>query len=149
MLTGTDYNLNFASNTDRPSVVPVGTPGSVTSLYVGNVAFALPTVCNGITTPSFAPYLGCDGNLGRNPFTQPGYFDVDLRISRTFPVNERWNVQLIADAFNLLNRLNVGGVNPLCDPGAALSSGTGTCSAGQPTAALDPRTFEFALKISF
>ena len=152
VLTGTDYNLNFASNTDRPSVVPVGTPGSVTSPFINNVAFTLPTDCSqsvSLLGNPISPPVGCDGNLGRNPFTRPGYFDIDLRLSRTFPINERWNVQLIADAFNLLNRLNVADVNPLCDPGAALSGGTGTCSAGQPTAALDPRQFEFALKISF
>jgi hypothetical protein len=42
-----------------------------------------------------------------------------------------------------LNRFNASDVNPLCDPIS------GTCSAGQPTAAYDPRTFQFALKINF
>ena len=53
--------------------------------------------------------------------------------------------------FNLLNRFNVGDVNPLCDPGAP-TGGTAaapTCNAGQPTAALDPRTFQFGLKLYF
>jgi hypothetical protein len=67
-----------------------------------------------------------------------------LRVSRKFPVTERVNVEAIADAFNLFNRFNVGDVNPLCDPGAG-----STCFAGQPTAALDPRTFQLALKINW
>jgi hypothetical protein len=49
---------------------------------------------------------------------------------------------VIADAFNLTNRLNVAAVNQLCDPGSS-----STCSAGQPTAAYDARQFQFALKV--
>jgi hypothetical protein len=52
---------------------------------------------------------------------------------------------VIADGFNILNRFNVADVDPLCDP----TTGTGTCNAGQPTAALDPRTFQFALKVNW
>ncbi len=146
VLTGTDYNLNFSSNTDRPSIVPAGTAGATTSPYLPNVGFVVANVCNGIPSSPYVPSppLGCDGNLGRNTFVRPGYFDIDLRVSRTFNVTDRWNVQLIGDAFNLLNRLNYADVNPLCDPGAAA-----TCAAGQPTAALDPRQFQFALKVNW
>ena len=155
VLTGTDYDLQFSSLTDRPSVVPVGTPGSVVSPYIQGVAFALANVC-----PSFpAQYLpailaitatgsGCTGNLGRNTYVRPKFQSVDLRISRKFRVSERFSFEVLADMFNLLNRFNVGDVNPLCDPGAP-TGGTlsaPTCNAGQPTAALDPRTFQFGLK---
>ena len=51
---------------------------------------------------------------------------------------------MIADAFNLFNRFNVADVNPLCNP-----VGDTTCFAGEPTAALDPRQFQFALKINW
>ena len=68
---------------------------------------------------------------------------IDLRISRAFSINERWKLLVIADGFNMLNRFNVSDVSPLCDPIS------GTCNAGQPSAAHDPRTFQFALKINF
>jgi hypothetical protein len=54
-------------------------------------------------------------------------------------------VEVIADGFNMLNRFNASDVNPVCDPTAGLS----TCQGGQPTAAFDPRTFQFALKINW
>jgi hypothetical protein len=159
VLTGTDYPLQFSSETSRPSVVPVGTAGSVTSPFIPGVAFALPNVC-----PSFpAIYVaagigavtstgaGCTGNLGRNTFYRPKFSSIDLRVSRKFKVTERFSVEVLADMFNLLNRFNVGDVNPLCDPGAP-TGGTAaapTCSAGQPSAALDPRTFQFGMKLYF
>ncbi|MGB8591324.1 MAG: hypothetical protein WCD40_08085, partial [Candidatus Acidiferrales bacterium] len=92
-----------------------------------------------------SPPYGCTGDLARNYFTRPGYFNVDLRIARKIYLNERWNMEIIADGFNMLNRFNAADVNPLCDP----TAGSTTCSAGQPTAALDPRTFQFALKLNW
>jgi hypothetical protein len=50
----------------------------------------------------------------------------------------------IADMFNLFNRFNVADVSPLCNP-----LDPAGCNAGQPSASLDPRTFQFALKISW
>jgi hypothetical protein len=143
VLTGTDYALQFSSNTVRPSVGAAG----VQSPYIPGVHFTLPTVCDqavSLGPASISPPLGCTGNLGRNAFTRPGFVQFDLRISRKFPIHERWNVEAIADAFNLFNRSNVGDVNPLCDPTSASA-----CLAGQPTAALDPRTFQLALKINW
>jgi len=159
VLTGTDYNLDFGSNTDRPSVVPVGTPGSVVSPFISGAAFTLANVCPtfpALYTPAIgaitASGAGCRGDLGRNTFVRPGYADVDLRISRKFKITERIALEALVDMFNLANRFNVGDVSPLCDPGAptgATASGAPTCNAGQPTAALDPRTFQFGLKIFF
>jgi hypothetical protein len=67
---------------------------------------------------------------------------MDLRLSRRFSLGERFKLDVIADAFNLTNRLNVSAVNQLCDPGSS-----STCSAGQPTASYDARQFQFALKV--
>ena len=157
VLTGTDYNLDFGSNTDRPSIVPSGTPGGVVSPYISGVTFGLANVCPSFPA-QFQPAIfavtaagaGCTGNLGRNTFTRPMFATFDLRISRRFKITERFSVEALADMFNLLNRFNVGDVSPLCDPGTptgVTAGGTPTCNAGQPTAALDPRTFQFGLKI--
>ncbi|MBI3405503.1 MAG: hypothetical protein HY046_08610 [Acidobacteria bacterium] len=108
--------------------------------------FSIPDVCpnDPVTgTPVPAPF-GCTGNLGRNVYNRPGYVSVDLRIARKFPINDRWNIEFIADMFNLLNRFNVADVSPLCNPLDPAS-----CTAGQPTAALDTRQFQFALKINW
>jgi hypothetical protein len=158
VLIGSDTNLDFGSSTGRPSVekaggaVPAGFPPSTTSPYIPDVQFILPTVCLDSSLTPFGPYpavpappFGCTGNLGRNAFTRPGYFNIDLRIARKIPINERINLQIIADGFNMLNRFNVTDVNPVCDP----TAGVTTCAAGQPTAASDPRTFQFAVKLNF
>jgi hypothetical protein len=90
------------------------------------------------------PPVGCDGNLGRNAFVRPGFFQWDMRVAKRIPVGERLKLDLIADMFNLFNRFNVGDVSPLCNP-----TDPAGCNAGQPTAALDPRQFQFALKLSW
>lgn len=152
VLTGTDYNLNFGSNTDRPSVVPAGTPGSIASPYIPGVNFGISNVCPaGVPASAISPFgqtvpiqpYGCTGNLGRNTFVKPMYFDVDLRLDRKLYLGETMNFEILLDAFNLLNRFNVLDVNLLCNPLG------GTCTAGQPTAAFDPRQFQIGLKFNF
>lgn len=155
VLIGSNPNLDFGTATNRPSAVPAGAPlpagiPSVTSPFISGVEFIPPSTCIDPTGKPFGPYpfvpsppYGCIGNLGRNAFTRPGFFEIDLRIDRKIPVTERVNLEMIADGFNMLNRLNVSDVNPLCDPTS------GTCTAGTPTASFDPRTFQFALKVNF
>ena len=147
VITGTDYRLDLGASNGRPSV---GTTGpTATSAFLTGVTFALPSTCltnsgTPFTVPGVSPPGGCDGNLGRNPFTTPGFFEFDLRVSRRFAMGERLKLDVIADAFNLTNRLNVAAVNQLCDPGSS-----STCSAGQPTASYDARQFQFALKLAW
>jgi hypothetical protein len=154
VLIGSNPNLDFGTATNRPSVLPAGAPfpGAVTSPFIKGHEFIIPTRCVDATGTSFAsaltlavpsPPFGCTGDLGRNAFTRPGFFQIDLRIARSFPISERVKLEVIGDGFNMLNRFNVADVSPLCDPIS------GTCTAGQPTSALQPRTFQFALKLSF
>lgn len=144
VLTGTDFNLNFGSNTDRPSVV---SSGGVSSPFISGVTFVPANVCDGSVSlgpATISPPTGCRGDLGRNTFTRPGFFTFDLRVARKIYFGERWNVELIADMFNLFNRFNVGDVSPLCNP-----LDPANCRAGEPTAALDVRQFQFAIKINW
>lgn len=146
VITGTDYRLDLGASNGRPSVGN-NSVATATSGFVPGVTFSLPSTCLTNSGQSFSvlgvtPPAGCDGNLGRNTFVTPGFFQFDLRLSRKFPIGERFNFEVLADAFNLTNHLNVAAVNQLCDPGAG-----STCSAGQPTAAYDARQFQFALKL--
>src|SRR6266404_6343106 len=154
ILIGFDTNLDLGTATNRPDALPKGkVPAGlpvVDSTFVKNVDFTIPTVCldSSLRPISLNPAIptpptGCTGTLGRNAFTRPGFFQIDLRVARKFPITERLNLEVIADGFNMLNRFNVGDVSPLCDPTS------GTCNAGQPTAALYPRTFQFALKLAW
>jgi len=144
VITGTDTRLDLGASQARPSV-----GGATTSPFIPGVTFGVASTCltnSGapFTVPGVTPPAGCDGNLGRNAFTEPGFFQVDLRVSKAIPLGERLHLDLIADGFNLFNRLNILSVNQLCDPTAG-----STCFAGQPTASYDARQFQFALKLAW
>jgi hypothetical protein len=54
------------------------------------------------------------GTAGRNAFTGPGFYCLDLSLSRTIPVSrshETRTLTIRADAYNFLNHINLG--NPL------------------------------------
>ena len=147
VITGTDSRLDLGASQARPSIVASG--AGTTSKYIPGVTFGAADVCldNSGTTfniPLAPPLNGCNGNLGRDRFTSPNFFQWDLRVSRRIPLGERLKLDLIADSFNLFNRTNIAAVNQLCDPTAGA-----TCSAGQPTASYDARQFQFALKLAW
>ena len=78
-----------------------------------------------------------DGNLGRNSGIRPMTVFTDMRIARTFNLGERAKVQGLVDMFNFINRFNVADVNTLYT------------QAGTPTAAFDPRQFQFGVRLSW
>jgi hypothetical protein len=144
VITGSDTRLDLGASQDRPAA-----GGATTSPYIHGAAFSVAQSCfadNGspFTVPGITPPAGCIGNLGRDKFVMPFFFQFDLRVSKAINFGERFRLDLIADAFNLTNHTNIAAVNQLCDP----SSGA-TCLAGQPTAAYDARQFQFALKFNW
>lgn len=144
VITGEDTRLDLGASEARPSVA---SSGGTTSPFIPGVQFAVADVCltnsgTPFNVPLFTPPAGCIGNLGRNAFTGPDFFQIDMRLSKRIPLGERLSIDLIADGFNMLNRTNIAAVNQLCDPSAGA-----TCLAGQPTAAYDARQFQFALKL--
>jgi hypothetical protein len=46
-------------------------------------------------------------NIGRNAGITPGFANVDLRLSRTASINERYKIQGFIEIFNVLNRVNI------------------------------------------
>jgi hypothetical protein len=146
VISSEDTRLTLGASQARPSV---GTGPGTTSPFIPGVVFVPANVCldnSGapFAVPLVAPPAGCIGNLGRNRFTSPNFFEWDMRLSRRIPIGERFKLDLIADAFNLFNRTNIAAVNQTCDPIAGA-----TCFAGQPTASYDARQFQFALKVSW
>ena len=140
--TGQDSNFDFDPLTDRPNAVSPASGATgcgstpVLSRFSPPGAFNLPCY---IDAPANATVGGSyfNGNLGRNTGVKPYVVFTDLRLARDFSLGERLRLQVIADGFNLLNRFNVLDVNPLYT------------DAGRPTAAFDPRQFQFALRLSF
>ena len=146
VITGEDTRLDLGASQARPSI---GSGSGTTSAFIPGVVFVPANNCldnSGatFTVPFVAPPAGCNGDLGRNRFVMPNYFQWDMRLSKRIPFGERFKLDLIADSFNLFNRLNVAAVNQVCDPLAGA-----TCTAGQPTASYDARQFQFALKVSW
>jgi len=82
--------------------------------------------------------------LGRNTGRGFDYASLDLRVSRKIRLSERIDLQLLAEGFNMLNRANFGVPNNTFGTGA-----TPLPAFGQPTAAFDPRQFQFGMKLSF
>ena len=82
--------------------------------------------------------------VGRNTGRGFDFASLDLRLSRRFHVTERVDLQLIAEGFNVLNRANFG------IPNNTIGSGpTPLPTFAQPTAAFDPRQFQFGMKVTF
>jgi hypothetical protein len=82
--------------------------------------------------------------VGRNTGRGFNFSSLDLRVSRRFKLSERMNLQILAEGFNMLNRANFGVPNNTFGSGAAPLP-----SFRQPTAAFDPRQFQFGMRLSF
>jgi hypothetical protein len=141
ILTGTDTNFDFDPLTDRPNAVApnstnsCGTP-TVLSKYSPTGAFNLP--CYADAPADAGPASNYySGDLGRNFGTKPYTVFTDLRVARSFMFSHNVQLQLTADIFNIINKNNTLDVNLLYT------------AAGTPTAASDPRQFQFGARISF
>lgn len=93
--TATGPEDGFLRNFELSSVVTIQ-GGRPFTLFVGGDA-------NGDTNP----VTDRVGLIGRNTYIGDRLRAWDLRVSRLFPINERVKLNLIFDAFNLLNRANV------------------------------------------
>jgi hypothetical protein len=149
VLTGNGDNEQLSSQTGRPNtfetpacttlaenpVIP--SKFSPTGIFQEPCYQAFTPTSSSPATFPHVTLLGLDGNLGRNAGITPWTVFNDLRIAKKVFFGERFNMDLIADMFNIANVYNVAGVNPQMN------------FAGQATAAYDPRQFQFALKLNW
>lgn len=158
--------------------------------FVGNAIFTSPKSWNMIArdfsfstiltlqSPQyFTKYAGFDSNgdvfgnndrVGtepRNTFKGDTMQTVDVRLERTFPLYEKLHLQFLAEAFNLLNTVNVRyyntsyGAADFCpkDPGAPGCSGATTFyregspnpTYGTPSSVFNPRQIQLALRLTW
>jgi len=122
-------------NPDRVSLNPafsgpvvLGTPKQ----WFNPNAFILPTV-------------GTYGNMGRGVFTGPGLASVDFSLFKSVSVTERTHLQFRAEAFNALNRANLGTPNATVFSNGAYSQTAGLITATATTS----RQIQFGLKLMF
>ena len=118
--------------------------GSLT--YYSALPFNITTGANTVQGTSARPMLG-GVYIGRNVGSGFDFFNVNARLSRTFPIGERWHVTAIAEAFNALNHRNDLIPNGTFGLGAYPSNPAP--GFDQPSAVADARTFQLALRLSF
>ena len=96
-----------------------------------------------------SPTPGTLGNLGNNNLAGPGYFDVDLALSRSFRFKERQSFEIRAEAFNIENRVNF--LNPAATGlvGGVSTSALTSSVFGRILADTSPRIMQFAVKYMF
>jgi hypothetical protein len=142
IITGDGDNLQLSSLTGRPNttVDPICTAAGyapVASKYSPSGMLQEPCLQTFIATQTMPTLLQLDGNLGRNAGITPWNVFNDVRVCKRIYFGERFNMDLIADVFNIANKMNVAAVSPLFT------------NAGQATAAYDPRQFQFAMKLNW
>src|SRR5262249_21948740 len=71
---------------------------------------------------------------------------LDLRLSRSFAVHERWNVSVIGEVFNLYNKANLSGYSGDL---ASVAFGQPTSRATQIFGSGGPRAFQLGTRLTF
>jgi hypothetical protein len=142
IITGNDDNFQLSSLTGRPNttVNPICTAAGFTpaaSKFSKTGMFQEPCLQQFIFTGTVPALQQLDGDLGRNAGISPWNVFDDLRVAKRIYFGERFSLDLIADMFNIANKMNVAAVSPLFT------------NAGQATSAYDPRQFQFAMKINW
>lgn len=135
ILSNQDTNNDQSNQTDRPTVLADGT------LCVAGTTGCVGLITGGVFT---------SGSLGRNFGVTHRFMSLDMRLSRMVAIGERLRLELIAEGFNMFNRFNEGAASPFIDDVKAFNQ---RASNGRyysrPTAAFDPRQFQFGVKVSF
>ncbi|HET7113865.1 MAG TPA: TonB-dependent receptor, partial [Pyrinomonadaceae bacterium] len=135
ILSNQDTNNDQSNQTDRPTVLDDGT------LCVAGTTGCVPVITNGQFT---------SGSLGRNFGLTHRYISLDLRVAKLVPIGERLRLELIAEGFNLFNRFNEAAASPfITDVNLFNQRAANGRYFSRPTAAFDPRQFQFGLKLNF
>ncbi len=111
---------------------------------------ALPfNITSGVTTvQGTAGRPTVDGAfIRRNAGIGSDFFTLNLRASRTFRISQRTGIEALAEVFNVTNRRNVLTRNTNFGAGAYPTNPSATF--GQVTAVGDPRTAQFAVRLTF
>jgi hypothetical protein len=138
--TGLDQALTGQTAYERPNQILANVYSEDRSLarYLNPSAFAQPA-------------LGTYGNLGNYAVLAPGSIIINMGLSRTVRIREKYSIQFRAEAFNVPNHMNPGtptgvsGAAGLYTPSVALNNP----NFGRILSADDPRILQGALKFLF
>ena len=109
-----------------------------------NIGHSSKTFSRQFDTSKFSvPAEGTRGNSGLGTLRGPGQNNVDLSLSKQFPIYDRLHVEFRADAFNAFNHSQWTGVN------TTYPSGSDQYPFGQVNAAREARIAQLGAKIVF
>jgi hypothetical protein len=156
VISGQDNSLTDVA-LDRPNLVPGVSPyhkvkfnkasGEANREYLNPAAFAQVTAPCGTNLNGCAE-LGTYGDVSRNAFRTPPYFQLDSQISRMFPIHDSLAMDFRLEAFNVLNHPNFG-LGSLGANQTLTSSTFGQVSSTTSTPLNQARVFQGSLKIVF
>jgi outer membrane receptor protein involved in Fe transport len=86
--------------------------------------------------------------VARNAGHAFGFDSLDLRLERSFRLDDRWRIAAMVDGFNILNHTNFQLPNNVFGTGPHPGTPSNPFFA-QPTAAADPRQIQLGLKVTF
>jgi len=158
--TGVDNSLSGLGN-DRPnytgqpirSSAPTACKNAPCFQFLNPAAFA--SACSVNSNAADCVPTGAYGTVERNGTRGPNYFGFDLALARSLKLNERFNLEIRAEAFNILNKVNFFGQTvPAGLPVSAFNAGTvsqamSSSTFGEATGAYDPRILQFSMKVHF
>jgi hypothetical protein len=141
-----------SDNDQRHRLVVNGTVQAKDFQFSGMVqAYSAPpfNILSGVTTIQGTPGRPIvDGEfIERNAGIGSRFFSLNARISRTFRFGARWQAEVMAEAFNLTDHVNVVTRNTNFGPGAYPDSPLPTYN--QITAVGEPRSFQFGARVRF
>ena len=108
-------------------LTPAGTPGSSWGAYA-------------------RPAIATVGNIGRDSLWGPGIVDVDSSLAKNFNLWEGVKMQMVVQAFNLFNHVNLGGPSNCIDCGGLSGTIQGTLSSQYGSSL---RFLQFATRFTF
>jgi hypothetical protein len=174
-----DFRAERANSADdvRHRFVGNGSVSTPTNWNIFARDFIFSTILTLQSPQYFSKYAGFDvsgdvfgtnkrvGSEPRNTFKGDKLATLDVRLARTFPIRENLKLELIAEAFNLANTVNIRyfnttyGAADFCpkDPGAPgcagftkfFREGSPNPSYGTPSSVFNPRQLQFAARFSF
>jgi len=135
--SGIDTDLNGVGGDRATQILPNPYCEQKTiNCWLNGAAFATP-VANGIRS-NMSPYT----------LAGPGFFDVDLALTKTFRIGERQRVDVRAEAFNVANRTNFLTNSPN-NPSAVSTGQQNGTAFGRLLYDVGPRIMQFAIKYGF
>jgi len=129
--------FTVTNNTNDTNVFAAG---GIRANLVGDPFSGDRTIARWFNTAAFAaPAPFRFGNAGRGLLRGPSIQNIDLSLSKSFAITERWKTEFRGEFFNLLNHTNFG------QPGAV----RGTPAFGVIASAREPRRVQLALRVTF